>query len=122
MSKRQYYAPVAEWLGVALLEKRGRKRASWRGQEYRTDGHIYLMAKHEPGSQRVGFFQVPIVAGLSCEQLAKEGIENMTVAERSRLASWAEVWCVLEKRDDPPPTPRYAWDDQARVFVREGDR
>jgi hypothetical protein len=116
MARHQRFTPIAEWHGVALLEKEGKKRASWLGKEYGTDGSIYLMEKPS-GSTTIGLYQVPPIEHLSPEQAAKEAIEKMTPEQRARPASWGETWCVLAKRSDPPPTPRYAWDEVAGVFV-----
>jgi hypothetical protein len=118
--RKQHYALIAEWLGVALLERRGSRRAVWRGREYRTDKHVYFMARRER-SENVGMYRIPVVAGHSVEQIAKEGIENMAPEQRAELASWADAWRVLNKRDDPPPTPTFGWDETARVFVQVED-
>lgn len=42
-SRTNCFAPVAEYRGIALVERRGEKRAVWRGVEYRVDGNIHLL-------------------------------------------------------------------------------
>lgn len=39
------FAPVIEYKGVCILEASGNLRAVWNGQEYRTDGKVYLFSE-----------------------------------------------------------------------------
>lgn len=50
-SGAHYLAPVAEYRGIALVERRGEKRAAWRGVEYRIDGHVYLLKRSGPDEE-----------------------------------------------------------------------
>ena len=122
------FAPVIEYKGVCILEGSGNLRAVWNGQEYRTDGKVYLFSEEAPGV--VGIIVLPN------ERDAKEVLDHALVGDRIlqveqntrfRLFSWEE--CVqLLCRDDPDQlqealnqTPCRVWDSVAQVFVRVGD-
>ena len=46
-------AIVAEYKGVAIMERAGSKRAAWRGRDYFTDGLSYLMSQQPKGEEAV---------------------------------------------------------------------
>lgn len=63
-------APVAEYRGIALVERRGEKRAVWRGVEYRVDGNIHLL-------KRSGSDEALEIWTLESEKAAKAVIDSM---------------------------------------------
>jgi hypothetical protein len=124
-----YYAPIIEYKGVCILEKRGHVRAVWNGQEYWTDGSVHLFAEGAPGT--INILSVPT------ERDAKDLLDHALVGDRLlqlnpdtrlRLLSW-EACVRLLCRDDSKQLrnalkrePCRRWDAVAQVFVREGDR
>ncbi len=63
-------APVAEYRGIALVERRGEKRTVWRGVEYRTDGQVHLL-KRSAANEKTEIWT------LESEKAAKAVIDSM---------------------------------------------
>ena len=122
------FIPVAEFQGVAILEKHGSRRSVWNGVEYCTDGKVYFLGHAEPGMLRV--------FGLETERDAKEILDDCLVGER--LLETADGYVPLMSRDecirllfrDDPVAMAEGlaletcriWDEDAGVFVRAGER
>jgi hypothetical protein len=106
-------APVAEYRGVALVEKPGDKRTVWEGREYFTDGWIYLMRR---GPRR----DVCEFIGLPSEAVVKEFLDEQSDAELGSFYSFTEVEKVIgfdEETRRIHAQLRWEWDDKQQVFV-----
>lgn len=116
---REYYAIVAEYRGVAVLEKRGDKRAVWQGQEYFTDGHSYI-GWYDASNNEYGAYR------MECESDVRDFIDawcdhpdNFNEDYKSRvLLDYRSVYKSLYKKPFEGEVPQYVFDDQAGVFVR----
>jgi hypothetical protein len=121
MNESFLFSPVAEYRGVAILERRGDKRAAWMGKEYQTDGWCYVFARS--GTKDI------LTLGLPCEREAKEVIdaliagpvEGMPPVED--LLSYHQVLKVLDVPSEHLEAYRRAelrwrWDDIQGVFVQ----
>jgi hypothetical protein len=122
----EQFSPVAEYRGIAILEKAGDKRAVWRGHEYATDGLTYVFWWDDDGMMSV--------LGLPDERAVKELIDavrdnpealdaanSIPLADRKYL-SWREAMEVLRKEPYTGETPTWYWDDLAGHFFRAEDR
>jgi len=69
-SGANFFTPVAEYRGIALVERRGEKRAVWRGVEYRVDGNIHLL-------KPTGSDETLEIWTLESESAAKAVIDSM---------------------------------------------
>lgn len=120
------YAPVAEYKGVALLEREGSRRAVWDGAEYGTDGNIYIFAKN---GLAIEILEIPT------EQDAKFLLDDRLVGDRllqidddTRLRLLSHVECAhLLCSGDPgmletalSQQPCTEWCDTAGVFIQAG--
>ncbi len=106
-------APVAEYRGVALIERPGDKRTVWEGREYFSDGCIYLM-------RRSGVKGMCELIGLSSEAIAKEVLDTRTETERGQFFSFTEVEEVIgfdEATRRAHSELRWKWDEKQQVFV-----
>lgn len=124
------FAPVAEYRGVAILERTGTVRAVWNGSEYRTDGKVYVWFQTEEPAQ-VGMIEFPTerdVKEVLDVALVGERLLNADTGNRYRLLSRGECIAIL-CRGDPAmmalalaQEPCRTWDEGAGVFVHEGER
>jgi hypothetical protein len=116
---RQYFAIVAEYRGVAVLEKRGDQRAVWQGQEYFTDGHAYI-GWRDDAADEYGAYR------MECEGDVKAFIDawhddpdNFGEEYRKRLLlSYRDVYQSLHKKPFVGEVPQYVFDSVQGVFVR----
>jgi hypothetical protein len=102
-------APVAEYKGIAIVERAGAIRASWRGKEYFTDGLSYLMGRPKDG-ERV------TLIGLPNEFVCKQFIDERSADELRHFCSYGEAYLIICKVK-PTVTPTYHWDDIQSVFI-----
>ncbi len=129
-------APVAEYRGVALIERRGDKRTVWKGKQYPTDGGIYLWKRcdalkdgqHRHGRRRHGeilLVRMPGVPGMTPDAVAKHYLDSLTQEECRGYLSFLEV--LRRLRDEKMASDfqrrmdaglRWEWDDSAHVFVQ----
>ncbi len=99
-------APVAEYLGVCILERGGNVKKVWEGQSYTTDGFTYICKKEESGKVTLVKF--------STERLAKEYIDGLQ--NRQDYYSMREFWKNI-LREPVPVVQRYEWDDIGGRFI-----
>lgn len=107
-------APVAEYRGVALIERPGDKRTAWEGREYFTDGCIYLMRR----SVVAGMCEL---VGLPSEAIAKEFLDEQCEYELGEHYSFTEVEEVIgvdERIRRVHAELQWEWDDKQQVFVQ----
>lgn len=114
----QYFAPVAEYRNVCVLEKRGEKRAVWQGQEYLTDGKAYVAYRDEATDVRGAF-------GFENEGDAKIFIDVFHDAPdtidpkfHKRLLNYKEVYEALHHTPYIGEVPTYIFSEADGVFVR----
>ena len=114
----QYFAPVAEYRNVAVLEKRGDKRAVWQGQEYLTDGKAYVAYRDAATDVRGAF-------GFESEGDAKTFIDVFhdtpdTIDPNflKRLLNYKEVYEALHNTPYIGEVPMYIFNESEGVFVR----
>ncbi len=91
------FAPVAEYRGVAILERTGTVRAVWNGSEYRTDGKVYVWFQTEEPAQ-VGMIEFPTerdVKEVLDVALVGERLLNADTGNRYRLLSRGECIAIL---------------------------
>ena len=103
-------APVAEYKGVAIIEKRGSVRAVWRGIEYFTDGLTYLMVKPQDDSVNL--------MGLPNELVCKQFLDERSLDELRQFCSYEEAHLIICKVK-PPTIPRCHWDEVQCIFIPE---
>lgn len=115
--KLGYYAIVAEYRDVAILEKRGDKRAVWKGKEYFTDGLAYIA--YDGGGDDRGLL------GLENELQVKQFIDafrdhhhELPEHFRKPLMTYKQVWQYLYKRPFRGTVPLYVFDEMQGVFTR----
>jgi hypothetical protein len=126
MAEEQYWSPVAEYRGIAILEKAGDKRTVWHGHEYFTDGLTYVFWRAEDGV--IGQF------GLPNERVVKDLIDevrdnptlldaenDLPLAGREYL-DWRDAWEVVTKQPWKGETPKWYWGEKAGHFFRAEDR
>ena len=109
------YAIVAEYRGVAILERRGDKRAVWQGQEYFTDGRSYVAWRHD---NRMGSF------AFADERDTKSFIDAIkdfpeTIPEEYKrvLMNYREMYQTLMRKSLRGEVPQYVFDETAGVFI-----
>ena len=118
-------APVAEFLGVCILEQTGTRRAVWSGSEYGTDGLIYILKRtNKPNAVET--------YGLPKESVAKTWIEQMTDKERSRFCSYLDALLLLTESTDHPNYQaaaawmeaggHWVWDESQGTFIAVGPK
>lgn len=115
-----FYAIVAEYRDVALLEKRGSKRAVWQGQEYLTDGMCYV--PWTEGDEHGAFAfnsereaKVFIDAVLDEPgQIQSKSLNDITF---ENLLTYRDVYQLLYGKPLVGKPPMYAFNGQAGVFV-----
>jgi hypothetical protein len=103
-------APVAEYRGVAIIEKRGSVRAIWRGTEYLTDGLTYLMVKPQDDSVNL--------MGLPTELVCKQFLDERSSDELGQFCSYEEAHLII-CHVKPTALPRYRWDETECIFIPE---
>jgi len=115
----EYFAIVAEYRNVAVLEKRGDVRAVWQGQEYLTDGGAYI-GWHDAEANEYGAYR------MESESDVKEFIDawhdspenfNPEYLKR-RLLTYKDVYQHLHRQPHQGKVPEYVFDAKAGVFVR----
>lgn len=52
-------APVAEYMGAAIIERPGKVKKLYHGVEYTTDGHTYLILRECEKPGHLSFLQLP---------------------------------------------------------------
>lgn len=114
-----YCCPVAEYKGIAIVEVRGDKRASWYGHEYRTDGKTYLLSWED--DKTVEYL------GLESERIAKEVIDEIRANPNGENCnrdwlSWREAYEVFTKESCNVEPPVWYWDEKAGHFVSADDK
>jgi hypothetical protein len=112
-----YYAIVAEYRHVALLEKRGDKPTYWEGTEYFTDGKIYVSWLDENENKGAYAFgnERDVKAFIDIYTDKPEEIESQY---RKKLLNYEEVYKYLYMRPHVGKVPTYVFDEVAGVFVQ----
>ena len=103
-------AIIAEYKGVAIMERAGSKRAAWRGRDYFTDGLSYLMSQQPKGEEAV------TLVGFPHEALIKEFLDEQPQADLLQWCSYEEAHRVICK-SEPQGKPKFRWDDTQQVFI-----
>jgi hypothetical protein len=123
-------APVAEYRGVAIAERPGNQRAVWKGVDYHTNGHSWLIFRPGSDARFCELFSPEWVSESThpdciCmiaqpdERTAKELLDAMAnVGENptSYFLSFPEIMALLGGPSGVNPPTR--WDEQQGVFVR----
>jgi uncharacterized small protein (DUF1192 family) len=111
-------APVAEYRGVALIERPGKKRTVWKGREYFSNGCIYMMRRsHLEGQAEL--------IGWPSEAIAKAFIEEQCEHELGQFYSFVEleeVIGVTEEIRRIHAQLEWEWDQKQQVFVEAKNR
>ena len=117
MKDRIKCVPIAEYMGVALVEVHGDKPKVYEGQTYSTDGFTTLIKKAE--GDAVQFLSIPEdpERGISSEGLAKAFIEEMPLLERGEYLNFREVLEMLGL-EVQVPSGSWIWDEKAQQFER----
>jgi hypothetical protein len=125
MTMSNLFSPVAEYRGIALIERHGNKGAAWLGKDYKTDGRTYLFTWAE--EEQVATF------GLPNERAAKEFIDSLrdcpeeitgedgqqdALLTGGRYLNFKEAYLLLAKKPWTGEIPSWLWDEGAGVFVR----
>lgn len=97
------WAPVAEYRGVALLERPGNVWKDWQGDQYATDGHIWLWFRE--GGKGIG---------IPSERLAKAHLDELTNPSAVYF-SMKECFAMLGVAD--ATVHAYRWDEAKEAFV-----
>jgi len=111
-------APVAEYRGVALIERPGNQRTVWEGREYYTDGRIYVMRR----SPVEGYCEL---VGLPSEAIAKAFLDEQCEYELGQFYSFVEleeVIGVAEEIRRIHSELEWKWDEKQQVFVEAKNR
>jgi|TARA_Y100000034_G_scaffold135296_1_gene206624 hypothetical protein len=122
------FAPVAEYMGVAILEGQGEEKTVWEGTEYGTDGRCYILLKSDDPTQR----EVMIVPsapeqGFSAEHCAKAIIEGSEQEWRDKALTFLEVLetmgegvedYIKQHKGFMAAGGRFDWDGKVQAFVR----
>jgi hypothetical protein len=121
--------PIAEYRGAVIIEREGNKKAVWQGQEYRTDGYVYLIFR--PGTtddffaEYGGGEEAPETTDghlaflpLSNERAAKELLDSIP-DPTEYFVPHREVCRLLGVA--PKENIRWDWDEDQGVFVRGED-
>jgi hypothetical protein len=106
---KELMAIVAEYRGVAIIERDGTKRAVWKGTEYRTDGLSYLMVPPHDGL--VGL--VPFES----EAKIKELLDMQLEEELRQWCSYEEAHRII-CHSEPQDKPTFRWDETQQVFIK----
>tara|TARA_R110002111_G_scaffold100976_6_gene156458 strand:+ start:18268 stop:18756 length:489 start_codon:yes stop_codon:yes gene_type:complete len=95
------YSPVAEYKGIALVEKDGDIRTSWKGTTYFTDGNIHLWMKCEDDNKDEHLTRIILPSdGYSAEANAKDFIDEMNEYEREQYLNYVEAFEALDATAD----------------------
>jgi len=105
--------PVAEYLGVAICEKGGNQRTSWKGNEYKTDGKVWLLKK--PDGEELEMI------GLPSEKVAKDFIEDLQRDGRTKeFCGFVEALTICKAPKAVIEAARgatFVWDAVQQIFV-----
>lgn len=104
-------SPVAEYLGVCIIERGGNVEKMFQGKKYTTDGFIYI-ARHlsEEG-------KIPLTK-FADEREAKTFLDAITPEHRAEYVGMMEFWAKYMK-NPVSAVARYCWDDANGCFVTQ---
>lgn len=111
------YAIVAEYRGVALLEKAGDVRSVWNGKEYFTDGRTYVFFKSDD-AEFMGLWS------FDSERVAKAFIEcyrdtpeELPADYQRPLLNYKQMYEVLHRKPYEGEPPIYAFNEEIGAFT-----
>ena len=113
----KYFAIVAEYRGVAILECSGNKRKFY-NKEYFTDGKSYVFFE-EMSKEKISSL------GFSKELEVKQFIDVLkdmpqklpVKFQKSSLLSYLKAWEILHKNKFKGMVPEYNWNEESELFI-----
>lgn len=114
--------PVAEYMGVCILEGAGDQKTSFKGVDYTTDGKCYLIAEGDSPEMRQ-IIIVPPQDGLTAERAAKNLIEDNHantpyMTYEAVLIMLQQFKALAEYKTWIANGGRFEWDENEGMFVR----
>ena len=133
----EFYAVVAEYRNVAILEKNGDKPRFWQGKQYFTDGlaHLFLMTPNKEEIQGIQFKSERdaknfIDSVLDSPNSLHEHLQKIAVTPhdftmvpnfaeslKDSLMNYREAYQLIMRKPYKGKVPTYAFDEKSGAFV-----